>query len=73
MVPLDAPTVGAARAKAELAYGPSAIDDLHRAAARLLAREGRLERCCEVLRATVDTEELRERIGNVVAAFPPTA
>jgi hypothetical protein len=50
-----------AKAKARTAYGDSIESDLHKAVERLLAREGRLERCMEALRMTVPKALLWQR------------
>ncbi|MEP6723430.1 MAG: nucleotidyl transferase AbiEii/AbiGii toxin family protein [Variovorax sp.] len=51
-----------AREKAMQAYGESIDTDLARAVEKLLAREGRLERCMQAMQLTVPPALLRQRI-----------
>jgi len=61
-----------AREKAMGAYGDSIDVDLARAATQLLSREGRLDRCMQVMQMSVPPALLRQRIKALVPkAAPP--
>ncbi|MEJ8856849.1 nucleotidyl transferase AbiEii/AbiGii toxin family protein [Variovorax robiniae] len=55
-----------AREKAMNAYGSSIDTDLARAILKLLAREGRLERCMQMMQMTVPPALLRQRIKRLM-------
>ncbi|MEJ8851428.1 nucleotidyl transferase AbiEii/AbiGii toxin family protein [Variovorax rhizosphaerae] len=60
-----------AREKAMVAYGESIDTDLARAIGKLLTREGRLERCMQMMQMTVPPALLRQRIKRLLPKVGP--